>query len=81
MKNKENISKRDALEIAIENEINYNIENLVNDEWVEDEFKEKLRNLTELDMIDMVYEVINDEYIWGSFNELIQYIIKKKIGE
>lgn len=62
-------------------EIDFNIETLVNDDYVSEENKQKLMNLTKGD-INYIYENIGyNDYLNSGLNEEIQYELNKYIEE
>lgn len=73
------------LENYLYNEINFTIDNLINDEIVEEKTKESIYNLTEKDIQDIYNVLINDNNLIQSINYLIeeeaQHEIFKKIFE
>ena len=65
----------------IKGEINYNIETMVNDEYISEEDKEKLMNLTEEDIDNIFNNIGYNDYDMGQLNEEIEYEINKYIEE
>lgn len=63
----------------LKGEIDFNVETMVNDEYIEEEQKEKLYKLSEEDKEDIISDMENTNYIWEEINENIQYYINKII--
>ena len=70
----------DIYEEYIKGEINFTIETMVNDEYISEEDKEKLLNLTEKD-ISYIYDNIGYNGYENTLSEEIQYELNKYIEE
>jgi len=60
-------------------EIYFNIENMVNDDFLDEEKKEKLAKLNDEDIQVIVDNLMYDDYRNSNFNEDIQYQLNKLI--
>ena len=61
----------------LKGEINFNIETLMNDEFVEQEQKDRLLELKDEDIEEIVDELNNDDCIWQEITESVQYFVNK----
>ena len=63
----------------LKNEVNYNIEEMIENKDLDKKDIEKIKNLTEKDIEEIIDNVGNDDYVWGNFNESIAYFIEKQL--
>ncbi len=73
----ERLSKISVYDEFIKDEVNFVIENMVNDEEYTKEHIEEIMNLSEEDIEDIIDKIDNDDYVWGQLNEDIEYYINK----
>lgn len=65
----------------IKGEIYFNIENMINDDYLEEETKEKLKELEDEDIKDIVDDILYNGYISGNMNDYIESALNRLVGE
>ena len=65
----------------IKGEIYFNIENMVNDDYLEEETKEKLAKLEDEDIKDIIDDILYNDYISGNMNDYIESALNRLVGE
>ena len=70
----------DPIKQYITNEINYNIESLVNENYMEqDEELKKLENLTDKDIENITELIYNQDWLWDIINENMNEAIRSEL--
>ena len=70
----------DPIRQYITNEINYNIESLVNENYIEeDEELEKLKKLTDKDIENITELIYNQDWLWDIINENMNEAIENEL--
>ena len=65
----------------IKGEIYFNIENMINDDYLEEETKEKLAELEDEDIKDIIDDILYNGYISGNMNNYIESALNRLVGE
>ena len=63
----------------IKNEIDFVIEYMIEDDFLDEETREKIEELSEEDINDILSEIEEDDNVWGQLNEDIEYFINKQL--
>lgn len=76
----ERLKDIDPIRQYITNEINYNIESLVNENYMEqDEELKKLENLTDKDIENITDLIYNQDWLWDIINENMNEAIRSEL--
>lgn len=76
----ERLKEIDPIRQYITNEINYNIESLVNENYMEqNEELEKLENLTDKDIENITELIYNQNWLWDIINENMNEAIRSEL--
>lgn len=76
----ERLKEVDPIRQYITNEINYNIESLVNENYIEqDEELKKLENLTDKDIENITELIYNQNWLWDIINENMNEAIRSEL--
>ena len=76
----ERLKEIDPVKQYITNEINYNIESLVNENYMEqDEELKKLENLTDKDIENITELIYDQDWLWDIINENMNEAIKSEL--
>lgn len=76
----ERLKEIDPIKQYITNEINYNIESLVNENYMEqDEELKKLENLTDKDIENITELIYNQDWLWDIINENMNEAIESEL--
>ena len=73
------LKKIGIYEEFVKGEIDFVIENMINDEYLGEETKAKIMALNEEDINDILSEIEEDDNVWGQLNEDIEYFINKQL--
>lgn len=76
----ERLKDIDPIKQYITNEINYNIESLVNENYMEqDEDLKKIENLTDKDIENIAKLIYNQDWLWNIINENMNEAIESEL--
>ena len=76
----ERLKNIDPIRQYITNEINYNIESLVNENYMEqDEDFKKIENLSEKDIENITELIYNQDWLWDIINENMNEAIRSEL--
>ena len=68
-----------VLEEYILNEIDFEIDNIINDEYEEKEIIDKVANFKDEDLNKIKNEVLDNDWLWSEVNSLVNDAIRREI--